>query len=468
MVEKLKEIAKLNFDGRGESFVESSFIYPLLECLGYEQHKDYEVLVHGDDKSNFKLNYPPVERGAKKVKHYNPDYVPTIRKKSFWVIEAKSAKDVKIPFDYAYIVQGLQYCIHPEIQAEYLVITNGIDTCVYEPYRAAFLEGNFYEPTFQFNNTEILDKWDDLYNFLSNEKVREKIEQLLIGHYEKLAESSLDENYPENLWKRIGLNRLKIKNEIKKHVNTLKVEKIDESIRNYQEIIEKLPASVILDQYFDMPLGSGKSESVHYIEKALKVKECEEIFNELISQYEKSSIFRKEHIFVALSTLYHNAKSPLKEEIKIWLINNSEKELNRFNRNETILLRLIRKILVISVYPEIRNKIDESLVSAPEIIKYIDTPNSLKVTFPIELELHHKFYNKILNQTEKQLDNDYNVYHKLDAEIDVAFREAYKKLNGSEHQIGGFEQYGHGNKHYAFRNILTNLNVIDKAEQIGR
>ncbi len=112
----LAELELLDFSGKGEAFVEARFISPLLECLGYETHKDYEVIRHGDDGASFKLKYPPVERGAVRVKHYNPDYVPTIRKKMFW-IEAKSPKEVEHPFAFQYLVQGLQYCVHPEIQA---------------------------------------------------------------------------------------------------------------------------------------------------------------------------------------------------------------------------------------------------------------------------------------------------------------------------------------------------------------
>lgn len=81
-LEILKKISSIDFTGKGESFVEQRFLTPLLECLGYENHKDYEVHRHGDAEISFKLNYPPVETGAKKVKHYNPDYVPTIRKKN--------------------------------------------------------------------------------------------------------------------------------------------------------------------------------------------------------------------------------------------------------------------------------------------------------------------------------------------------------------------------------------------------
>jgi hypothetical protein len=44
----LQELVALNFMGKGEAFVESRFLTPLLACLGYETHKDYEVVRHGD------------------------------------------------------------------------------------------------------------------------------------------------------------------------------------------------------------------------------------------------------------------------------------------------------------------------------------------------------------------------------------------------------------------------------------
>ena len=101
----LPQLQAIDFTGKGEAFIESRFLTPLLSCLGYEAHKDYEVIRHGDDGSAFKLRYPPVEKGAQRVKHYNPDYVPTIRKKMFWIIEAKSPTDVRYPFEAKYLVQ---------------------------------------------------------------------------------------------------------------------------------------------------------------------------------------------------------------------------------------------------------------------------------------------------------------------------------------------------------------------------
>jgi Type I restriction enzyme R protein N terminus (HSDR_N) len=140
----LSDLEVLDFTGRGEAYVEQAFLTPLLRLLGYEATKDYEVIRHGDDGSAFKLKYPPVESGAVRVKHYDLDYIPTIRKQMFWVIEAKSPKSVSYPFDMKYLVQGLQYCIHPEIQAKYLLLTNGENSALYDAHGSVFLGRDMY------------------------------------------------------------------------------------------------------------------------------------------------------------------------------------------------------------------------------------------------------------------------------------------------------------------------------------
>ncbi len=189
----LKELEDLDFAGKGEAFVESRFLTPLLECLGYEQHKDYEVIRHGDDGSAFKL------KGAQRVKHYNPDYAPTIRKKMFWIIEAKSPKDVAYPFEDKYLVQGLQYCIHPEIQAKYLLVTNGLHSAVYDAHGSVFFEKEIYVPILEFRSSELRRRWQEIFQLLSVETLRARIEGDLKAMYDKLCLSSLDKDYPRRL-----------------------------------------------------------------------------------------------------------------------------------------------------------------------------------------------------------------------------------------------------------------------------
>lgn len=205
-LQTIAELDRLDFTDKGEAFVESKFLTPLLGCLGYETHRDYEVIRHGDDGSSFKLKYPPVKRGAKSTKTYNPDFIPTIRKKAFWIIEAKSPKAVSYPFEENYLIQGFQYCIHPEIQAKYLVVSNGCDSAVYDAYGTAFLNRELYQPIAEFKSAELSKRWLELYELLSVETLRGRIETGLREMYDKLCLSCLDEDYPRVLLHNVSVS----------------------------------------------------------------------------------------------------------------------------------------------------------------------------------------------------------------------------------------------------------------------
>ena len=252
-----KTLEYLDFNDKGENYVRENFVVPLLKCLGYDNHKDYEVKRDGDAGISLKLKSPPVERGAKKVKSFNPDYMPTIRKKCFWIIEAKTARDLKYPFDDNFIMQGLQYCIHPEIRAKYLVLTNGLYTNVYDSFSRIYDGGDIYEPILTFCNTEISLKWNEIYQLLSAEKIRKFIEDDVLNMYEKVVSSSLDYEYPQRMLNRIEEISKDASLSISEHISRLRYEVVMQSLQNQQK--ENAVSSIEdLDFQMDLPLIGGK------------------------------------------------------------------------------------------------------------------------------------------------------------------------------------------------------------------
>jgi hypothetical protein len=290
----LIELQALDFTDKGEAFVESRFLTPLLTCLGYETHRDYEVIRHGDDGSAFRLHYPPVEKGALRVKHYNPDYVPTIRKKMFWIIEAKSPKDVAYPFELKYLVQGLQYCIHPEIQAKYLLVTNGAHSAVYDAHGAVFFEKEIYEPIFEFRSSQLVSRWDDIFHLLSVERLRARIETDLKAMYDKLCLSSLDTTYPQRLHIQICSSAGANARQIEKHVNKLFVDSMDRDLKIWREHMEQADAAHVF-RLMDLPLRPGnRSEGHYFVEKSVAAgMPAREIFDTLTEGFDRQRIFRK-------------------------------------------------------------------------------------------------------------------------------------------------------------------------------
>jgi predicted type IV restriction endonuclease len=456
----LEELQALDFAGKGEAFVEQKFLTPLLACLGYETHKDYEVIRHGDDGAAFKLQYPPVEHGAVRVKHYNPDYVPTIRKKMFWVIEAKNP-NVSYPFDTKYLVQGLQYCIHPEIQASYLLVTNGVNSAVFDAHGSVFFEKDIYQPILEFTSSQLISRWDQIFALLSVETIRARIEANIKAMYDKLCQSSLDKTYPARLAAMIGASARDNANKIERHVISLYVEGMNRDTAEWRKDMERLNAMQVL-QLMELPLRGGETEASIFVDKCIADQMAQsEIFDLLIRDFDQQTIFRKEQSFLGVCCLYQRATDDaIKQSCISFCNSHANAELPLLNQVECALLRVYRKVVVISFYPEIRKRIAAELQSAPELIRFVRPPNALSMTYPLELSVHAQLYPQIKALSEEHQRNWLADLAKTEAGINDAFAAARAKLSSHEQQVGGFEYYGVGGKHYSFNNIAQNYGVI--------
>jgi hypothetical protein len=458
--ERLKKLQLLDFGGKGESFVESNFLTPLLECLGYETYKDYEVRRHGDDDTSFKLHYPPVEQGARKVKHYQPDYMPTIRKKMFWVIETKSPKDVVAPFDFQYLVQGLQYCIHPEIQAAYLLLTNGLVSSVYDAHGSVFLDADVYEPILEFRTDELANRWPEIYSLLAVEKIRYRIEEQLKVMYDKLCLSSLDKDYPFALIKRIGTSSGENAKTIARTVNRLFVEGMDREKAKWVEYMNGLDLDATYAS-MNEPASPGQTQVGFVIKKSRQQGYTDnEILRRLTQDFDRQNIFHKIQSFHGVAVLFQTTSDPaLKATAGDFLRRYKEGNLPLLNQVECALLRLARKQNVLFLYPTLRPQIAKVLESAPEIERFVDPPNSYSLTYAAEVGQHHRSFEILATLPEEQLSSLLTQALDAEAKINDDFWDARKNLADAEKQMLGFEIYGDEGRHYAFKGILGNMGI---------
>jgi hypothetical protein len=459
--QSLRELEALDFTGRAEAFVESRFLTPLLACLGYEAHRDYEVIRHGDDGAAFKLRYPPVEKGAQRVKHYYPDYVPTIRKKMFWVIEAKSAKEVSYPFEVQYLVQGLQYCIHPEIQAKYLMVTNGIHSAVYDAHGAVFFDREIYDPILEFTSSDLSSRWGEIFGLLSAETLRARVENDLKAMYDKLCLSSLDNSYPQRLLRKIGASAGEHARQIEKHVRSLYLGEIDRHQSDWCARMEQLDAAEAFDE-MDSPFRAGPRQAAHYfVEKSLAAgAQSQAIFDKLTHDFSRQPIFRKTQVFLALCFLWYRTEDDrIRMQCREFFDLYKDADLPLLNQVECALLRLTRKVAVLSVYPALRQQIQQALTAAPELIRFVHTPTALNRTYPFEILYNRHMFAMIKDLTEEQLKVWLMNLLESEAKLEDDFRTARSNLPQSEHQLGGFETYGVGGKHYMFKTLLIELNI---------
>jgi hypothetical protein len=461
----LNQLERLDFSGKGEEFVESKFLTPLLECLGYESHKDYEVVRHGDDGASFKLNYPPVERGAERVKYYNPDYIPTIRKKMFWIIEAKSPKDVAHPFDARFLVQGLQYCIHPEIQAQYLLVSNGLVSSLFDAHSAVFLDKKMYEPVLEFRAAELSKRWPEIYALLGVEKLRTRIENDLKATYDKLCLSSLDKDYPTALLRRVGASSRENAQLIAATVNRMRVKRMNEDREAWQREMEALSAAEVF-ALMDDPMPTGTTHAHYFVKKAIAAGENPgEILDRLTREFERVSIFRKEQAFLAVCLLYlHKDNGDIKSEAKAFLDKYKDAELPLLNQVECALLRLTRKSNVLHQYPKLRERIAQAMQSAPELVRFVQPPSALSISYASEIELHHRVFEQLKLLPDVELQKLLGIILPAEAAVEEEFKAARRKLSDLESQVLGFEIYGDGGTHYFFRGVLHNYGIEPRSD----
>ena len=456
----LTELERLDFSGKGEEFVESKFLTPVLECLGYDKHKDYEVIRHGDDRAAFRLHYPPVEKGAKRVKHYDPDYAPTIRKKMFWIIEAKSPKDVGHPFDIKYLVQGLQYCIHPEIQAQYMVVSNGIVSSLFDAHGAVFLEKDMYEPILEFRANELRKRWPEIYELLGVEKLRGRIEANVKAAYDKLCLSSLDSDYPTRLLAQIGASARDNAKLIKSNVNRMAYERMKADREAWQTDMEALNAAEVF-ALMDDPMPGGTAQANYFVNKSFAQRDSPRDTLVLLTRdYERQSIFRKEQTFLAVCQIYLRTDDvEAMTEAKTFLDKYKDADLPLLNQVECALLRIARKSNVLRAYPKLREEIARALQSSPELIRFVSPPSAFTMTYGAEVERHHRTFEMLKQLSDAELEKLLGTLLPMEAAMEDEFREARKQLSDSERLLLGFEIYGEGGRHYFFRGVLHNYGI---------
>jgi len=459
---ELQDLQNLDFASRGEAFVESRFITPLLACLGYETHKDYEVLRHGDDGSRFKLTYPPVERGSQRVKEYSPDYIPTIRKQMFWVIEAKSPKDVQYPFAGNVMVQGLQYCIHPEIQAKYLLISNGEHSSLYDAHGAVFMGNDVYQPILEFAAKELIDKWDQIYGLLSVETLRVRIEQGLKQMYDKLALSSLDKEYPHRLVTYIGSSAVGHSHEIEKKVRQLFLQQLERDEDAWHSDMDASdPESLFL--MMDRPLRPGpRNEATYFVDKSLAGgTPAHEIADQLLENFDHQCVFNKLQRFIAVCRLYQRiTDTAIKERCLVFVDLHKNAELPLLSQVECAWLRVCRKILVTDVYPPLGERLRQELENAAELIRFVHRPTALQSTYQVELNYNRSLFAELRVLSTKQLKDRLAEVLQIETAIERTFQEAYAKLPASESQgVTGLEHYGVGGRLFQFMAILREIGL---------
>ncbi|BAY01083.1 type I restriction enzyme HsdR N-terminal domain-containing protein [Anabaena cylindrica FACHB-243] len=161
---KLIELQNLSLDN--EQSVREKFLMPLLKLLEYQDN---------DIKLEYPLKYPYVHKGTtKKPTPKRIDYMLSVNGKKKWVLDAKHPNESVSSLKNIHQVHS--YADHKNIKVEFFAVCNGNQFAIYETKNT-----DDDKPVFEFNRSELLDKWYEIFNHLSVKAFQENKNDLTIS-----------------------------------------------------------------------------------------------------------------------------------------------------------------------------------------------------------------------------------------------------------------------------------------------
>lgn len=230
--EFISEWRKTDFSTYNETDVRENFIAPLLKLLGYGKNTVNNVLT----EKSLKLNEPFQRIGRKNIRI---DYIPTVRLKSFWIIEAKPGyADLEIgDFQQAYF-----YAIHPEMQVQYIVLCNGRRIDIYD----INYNEEWGRPFFSIEQAECEEKFEKLISILSANSILQSIRGRIICQIQNSFEVELDIDQFSHFKKEINSVLEDVKKKIRDNEERMKIDVMEEQRRKYQRYLENADSKELI------------------------------------------------------------------------------------------------------------------------------------------------------------------------------------------------------------------------------
>ncbi len=182
---ELERLSKLDFTGYSETDVREEFLVELLKLLGYRRELDYSV----SREDHFRLNPLFLSIGSSRIKL---DYLCSLRKKFFWVMEAKSGKSKSLEKED--IAQAHFYSVHTEINSKYFVVSNG---WLINLYDRDTLDDNC-TPLLSIKSNELSDRFFELDSYLGATQILTFLKTNILEQIEKTLSAEIRvERLPE-------------------------------------------------------------------------------------------------------------------------------------------------------------------------------------------------------------------------------------------------------------------------------
>ena len=269
---ELKRLSSLNFSDYSEADVREEFLVEILKLLGYRKELDYSV----SREESFKLNPLFLSVGSSRIKL---DYLCSLRKQYFWIIDAKEGKctDISDPPKIAVseIGQAHFYSLHPQINCKYFIVSNGWFTNLYDRENLDEL----LTPVLSIKSSELKARFLELDSYIGSTQILPTLKEKVLDQVEKIF------------------------------LAEIRVERLDEFINAVKEKAGKARSKVELAARDNYVKNSGENDDVY---KQLETEDISEtiysIFQTLRTRGEINGVAKKITERIKLNRKEHSFK----------------------------------------------------------------------------------------------------------------------------------------------------------------
>lgn len=181
---ELIRLSKLDFSDYSEADIREEFLVELLKILGYRKELDYSI----SREESYNLHPLFLSVGSSRIRL---DYLCSLRKKYFWLIDAKKGKcsDNNNPpqIVISEIGQAYFYTLHPEINCPYFIVSNGWYTNLY--HRNDLDENG--SPLLSIQSHEIYNRFLELDSFVGSTQILPFLKSEILNQVEKTLSTEL-------------------------------------------------------------------------------------------------------------------------------------------------------------------------------------------------------------------------------------------------------------------------------------
>ena len=315
-----------DFSSFNESSVREFFIKDLIYLLGYSKNTVNDIFA----EKSLKLSESFQRIGRKRV---DIDYVPTIRLKAFWILEAKPGTYKEM--DIGDMLQAYLYATHPEIQASYIVLCNGWELKIFDVQNYE----NWKEPIFTINQDNCDSKFDELRSILGAESILKFQREDLLRKIHNTFEVEVDESQLTEFCRKFEEDKKELKKTVKDNAKKLWRNEWEKSAKAEEERLRSLSDKELIN-HLELRSLNNKAVDEYILRIDNSIPEDRAKLLRLLSQTylgRANSQFKCRYLNILIHVLQQklevaslNFLRPVEEEIKDVIVKN----LNYWREND--------------------------------------------------------------------------------------------------------------------------------------